>query len=51
MADTTNVLVLETPILPALAQRRSPRAYRSEPVPTMTNTAWAPGLPVAGDFS
>ena len=33
MADTTNVLVLETPILPALAQRRSPRAYSSQPVP------------------
>ena len=27
MADTTNVLALEYPILPVLAQRRSPRAY------------------------
>ena len=27
MADTANVLVLEHPILPVLAQRRSPRAY------------------------
>jgi nitroreductase len=33
MADTTNVLVLEAPILPALAQRRSPRAYTSQPIP------------------
>ena len=27
MADTTNILALEYPILPVLAQRRSPRAY------------------------
>ncbi|UOQ99470.1 nitroreductase family protein [Hymenobacter sp. 5317J-9] len=33
MADSTNVLALETPILPVLAQRRSPRAYSSQPVP------------------
>ncbi len=33
MADTTNVLALEYPILPALAQRRSPRAYAAQPVP------------------
>ena len=32
-ADTTNVLVLEHEILPALAQRRSPRAYAAQPVP------------------
>ena len=33
MADLTNVLALETPLLPALAQRRSPRAYAATPVP------------------
>ncbi|MCC3154674.1 nitroreductase family protein [Hymenobacter sp. BT770] len=33
MADTTNLLVLESPILPVLAQRRSPRAYSTQPVP------------------
>ena len=33
MSDTTNVLTLETPILPLLTQRRSPRAYGSQPVP------------------
>ncbi|ALW85671.1 hypothetical protein AUC43_11580 [Hymenobacter sedentarius] len=33
MADTTNLLVLESPILPVLTQRRSPRAYSSQPVP------------------
>lgn len=33
MADTTNLLALEHPILPVLAQRRSPRAYTSQPVP------------------
>ncbi|MBD2720526.1 nitroreductase family protein [Hymenobacter armeniacus] len=33
MADSTNVLALETPILPVLAQRRSPRAYSPQPVP------------------
>lgn len=33
MADTTNVLTLETPILPVLTQRRSPRAYAVQPVP------------------
>lgn len=32
-ADTTNVLTLEHEILPALAQRRSPRAYADQPVP------------------
>jgi len=32
MSDTTNVLVLEHPILPVLAQRRSPRAYTAQPV-------------------
>ena len=32
MADTTNVLALETPILSQLTQRRSPRAYTSQPV-------------------
>lgn len=31
--DTANVLVLEHDILPALAQRRSPRAYAAQPVP------------------
>lgn len=30
--DTTNVLVLEHEILPVLAQRRSPRAYLTQPV-------------------
>lgn len=35
-ADTTNVLVLEHEILPALAQRRSPRAYTDQPVPADT---------------
>ena len=34
MADQTNVLTLEHPILPQLTQRRSPRAYTSQPVPT-----------------
>jgi len=33
MADTTNVLSLEAPIMPVMAQRRSPRAYSSQPVP------------------
>ena len=33
MADTSNVLVLEYPILPVLTQRRSPRAYTDQPVP------------------
>ena len=34
MADTTNILALEYPILPVLAQRRSPRAYdAAQPVP------------------
>jgi nitroreductase len=33
MADTTNLLTLEHPILPVLTQRRSPRAYTSQPVP------------------
>ena len=33
MADTANVLTLETPILPVLTQRRSPRAYAAQPVP------------------
>ena len=33
MSDTTNVLVLEHPILPVLAQRRSPRAYAAQLVP------------------
>ncbi|MBJ6111395.1 nitroreductase family protein [Hymenobacter sp. BT523] len=33
MTDSTNVLALETPILPVLAQRRSPRAYSAQPVP------------------
>jgi nitroreductase len=33
MADTTNVLALETPVLPVLTQRRSPRAYADQPVP------------------
>ena len=32
MADTTNVLTLEAPILPVLAQRRSPRAYTDQPL-------------------
>ncbi|WP_051718736.1 nitroreductase family protein [Hymenobacter sp. IS2118] len=32
MADSTNVLALEYPILPVLAERRSPRAYTSQPV-------------------
>lgn len=34
MSDTTNVLTPEHPILPQLTQRRSPRAYTSQPVPT-----------------
>ena len=33
MSDTTNILTLEMPILPVLAQRRSPRAYAAQPVP------------------
>ncbi|HEX8658862.1 MAG TPA: nitroreductase family protein [Hymenobacter sp.] len=33
MADTTNLLTLEVPVLPVLTQRRSPRAYSAEPVP------------------
>jgi nitroreductase len=34
MSDTTNVLAPEYPILPQLTQRRSPRAYTSQPVST-----------------
>ncbi|QKG57149.1 nitroreductase family protein [Hymenobacter sp. BRD128] len=34
MSDLTNVLPTEHPILPQLTQRRSPRAYTSQPVPT-----------------
>ena len=30
MADTTNLLTLETAILPVLTQRRSPRAYAAD---------------------
>jgi len=30
MPDTTNLLTLETPILPVLTQRRSPRAYAAD---------------------
>lgn len=33
MADTTNVLTLEYPIMPVLTQRRSARGYTSQPVP------------------
>ena len=33
MADTTNVLTLEHPIMPVLTQRRSARGYTSQPVP------------------
>jgi nitroreductase len=33
MSDLINVLQPEHPILPQLAQRRSPRAYTSQPVP------------------
>jgi nitroreductase len=33
MSDTTNVLVLEYPVMPVLTQRRSPRAYTAQPVP------------------
>jgi nitroreductase len=33
MSDTTNVLTPEYPILPQFTQRRSPRAYTSQPVP------------------
>ena len=33
MPDLTNVLTPEYPILPVLTQRRSPRAYTSQPVP------------------
>jgi len=33
MPDLTNVLSTEYPILPVMAQRRSPRAYREQPVP------------------
>jgi nitroreductase len=36
MADTTNVLTVEHPILPQLTQRRSPRAYTSQPVSAET---------------
>ncbi|MBF9224128.1 nitroreductase family protein [Hymenobacter ruricola] len=36
MSDTTNVLTLETAILPVLTQRRSPRAYSPQPVPAET---------------
>ena len=36
MPDQTNVLVPEHPILPVLTQRRSPRAYTAQPVPTET---------------
>jgi nitroreductase len=34
MSDFTNVLPTEYPILPQLTQRRSPRAYADQPVPT-----------------
>ena len=33
MSETSNVLAPEYPILPLLAQRRSPRAYTGQPVP------------------
>lgn len=33
MSDTLNVLQPEHPVLPLLTQRRSPRAYTSQPVP------------------
>ncbi|MDQ2769117.1 MAG: nitroreductase family protein [Bacteroidota bacterium] len=33
MADTTNVLTLEHPIMPVLTQRRSARGYTPQPVP------------------
>jgi len=36
MADLTNVLTVEHPILPQLTQRRSPRAYTSKLVSTET---------------
>ena len=36
MSDTLNVLQPEHPILPQLAQRRSPRAYTNQPVSTET---------------
>lgn len=36
MPDQTNVLVPEHSILPVLTQRRSPRAYTAQPVPTET---------------
>ena len=36
MSDQTNVLVPEHSILPVLTQRRSPRAYTAQPVPTET---------------
>ena len=36
MADITNVLAPEHPILPQLTQRRSPRAYTSQPVSAET---------------
>ncbi|MFD2218503.1 nitroreductase family protein [Hymenobacter bucti] len=36
MSDTTNVLPTEFPILPQLTQRRSPRAYTSQPVSAET---------------
>ena len=34
MADTTNILTLEHEIMPVLTQRRSARAYSTQPVPT-----------------
>ena len=34
MADTTNILTLEHPIMSVLTQRRSARGYTSQPVPT-----------------
>ena len=36
MADTSNVLTPEYPILPQLTQRRSPRGYTSQPVSVET---------------
>ena len=51
MADSTNILALEYPILPVLTQRRSPRAYNGQPVPAgVVNQVFAAASSAASCF-
>ena len=51
MADITNVLVSEYPILPILTQRRSPRAYTTQAVPAeVLNQVFAAAASAASCF-